>query len=136
MRSDLVLLFVAGLALVQFDHEHDSPMQLVQTGPLPTSVVNPGLGAPPPGGHLGETGRATGVLPPAGNVVQGAQGNAAARTGTLNADHVGTPPVNAVPNAPSAAVPPPAVRAVPPPPVGAVPPPAAGAVPAAPLPGR
>jgi hypothetical protein len=123
MRGDLILLFVAGLALVQFDHEHDGPMQLAQTGPLPTSVVNPGLGAPPPGGHLGETGRATGVVPPAGDVVQG---NAAARVGTLNADHLGTPPVNAVPNPPVAAVPPPAMGAVPPLP-------AAPAVPAAPV---
>jgi hypothetical protein len=106
-------------------------MQLAQTGPLPTSVVNPGLGAPPPGGHLGETGRATGVVPQAGDAVQG---NAAARVGTLNADHVGVPPVNPVPNPPGAAVPPPALGAVPPaigavpPATGAVPPPASGAV--------
>jgi hypothetical protein len=135
MRSDLVFLFVAGLALVQFDHEHDGPMRLAQTGPLPTSALNPRLGVAPPGGHLGDTGRATGVLPPAGDVVQGAGSNAAARTGTLNADHVGTPPVHAVPNPPGAAVPPPATGAVPPP-MGAVPPPAAHAVPAAPVPGR
>ena len=125
MRGDLILLLVAGLALVQFDHEHDGPVQLAQTGPLPTSVVNPGLGAPPPGGHLGETGRATGVLPPNGDVVPG---NAAPRVGTLNADRVGAPPVNAVPNPPIGAVPPPAM--------GAVPPPAVGAVPAAPAGGR
>ena len=128
MRSDLVLLFVAGLALVQFDHEHDGPMQLAQTGPLPTSVVNPRLGAPPPGGHLGETGSATGVLPPAGNVVPG---DRTARLGVMNGDRLGAPPVNALPNLPGAVVPPPAMGAVPPP-AAAVPPPAAGAVPAAP----
>lgn len=101
---------------------------LAQSGPLPTSVVNPRLGAPPPGGHLDET------LPRPGAFVPNAgAGSAPPRTGGATNDAVGTPPAAVVPNAATGAVPPPA-RAVPdavtqsgP----AVPPPAAGAVPPA-----
>lgn len=120
MRSELVLIVVAALALVTFDYEERPGVQLAQTGPLPTSVLNPGLGAAPPGGHLGETRGALGKVRPDVGAVPA---NPADRVGVMTGDHLGRPPLNPEPH--------PAPAAVPPPPGSAVPPPAAGAVPPA-----
>ncbi len=118
MRSDLVFVALVALALVQMDHEGVTTVQLAQTGPVPTSVVNPRLGAPPSGGHLGAT-TAGGVRPPAS---AGDPGHAADRVGAMNGGHLGGPAGNAPSDPPAGAVPPPATGAVVPPAAGAVPP--------------
>ena len=120
MRADLLLLAVVVVA-VGFDDvvatpsaDRSTSVRLAQTGPLPTSIVNPRLGDPvPPGGHLGATRRdAPDVVPgngtavaPNGALVPNAVGNGIAptdpggRLGPMNEGHVSAPSAGAVPNA-------------------------------------
>jgi hypothetical protein len=102
-------------------------------GPLPTAAVNPGLGAPPPGGHLGDTpaGAVGGARRANGGVA--APADPAARLGTMNENRLPAPAtgpnaVGGIPPAPAGAVPPAAAGAVAPPAAGAVGAPPAGAV--------
>jgi hypothetical protein len=126
MRTAIMLTAVAVLA-TSFDRFVTTPSSDVaagtalaqNAGPLPTAAVNPGLGAPPPGGHLGDApaGAAGGAGRVSGGVV--APADPAARLGTLNENRLPAPATGALPNA---------VGAVPPAAAGAVAPPAAGAV--------
>lgn len=135
MRTYLLLMAVAGVA-VSFDRlvtvpsdERASPVahqQVAQNaGPLPTAAVNPRLGAPPAGGHLGSNpdvapgatrgsaaGRNVDNAVDAGSqaISPGAPG---ARLGPMNGNRLGVPPGETVP-----------------PPAGVAPAPGAGAVPA------
>ena len=120
------MIAAAAVALSTVATKPAPDVRLAQTGPLATPVVNPRLGAPPPGGHLGETLRRPGAAVPNGarNTVPGS------RPGAESTDRVGTPPAAANTTGVTGAVPPPA-RAVPDAPTGAVPPPATGAVPPA-----
>jgi hypothetical protein len=129
MRTPILLLTVAMFA-VCFDRLVTAPSTDVamaqNAGPVPTAVVNPRLGAPPPGGHL--EGRAGSAL---GENNGGALGNRpgsaldrgadtvtdpalpGGRLGTMNDGRLGAPPVGAIPNAPTGATAPPAAGAVP-----------------------
>jgi hypothetical protein len=107
-------------------------------GPVPTPALNPRLGAPPPGGHLGERAGNEFKAQPGSPGVEGDAGvatrlgnPAAGGLGTMNGDRLGAPPVGAVPNAAAGAVAPPAAGAVAPPPAGAVAPRAGAPAPAA-----
>lgn len=126
MRTILLLAAVAALAMT-FDRFVTTPSgqpggeALAQNaGPLPTAAVNPGLGAPPPGGHLGDTpaGAAGGTIRAPGGMT--APANARAPVGTMPDDRLGVPGTGAVANPPAAAVPPAPARAVAPPASGAV----------------
>ena len=126
MRTVLILIAVAsigtGAGYLVPPSRADAPpaVQLAQgVGPLPSPAVNPRLGeerrftapavAPPDPATdpAAATGARDGVVP---------GGAPAARVGTVNEGHIGSPPLDAVPNPPAGAVPPPPAGAVPPPP--------------------
>lgn len=126
MRVGLLMMAFAALVVSIDARDETRPARLAQSGPLPTAAVNPRLGAPPPGGRLGEP------IPQPGAVAPdvGAVPVDPTRVGQPPANPVGRPPVDAVGRPPVNAVPPPAAGAVPPatgaaPPTGAVAPPAA-----------
>ena len=122
MRTVLILIAVASIgagAGYPAASSSAEDLQLAQgVGPLPSPAVNPRLGeerrftapamAPPDAATdpAAATGARDGVVP---------GGAAAARAGTVNEGHIGSPPLNAVPNPPAGAVPPPPAGAVPPP---------------------
>lgn len=136
MRTDLMLIAVAALA-TSFDRvvktpstDPDTRVLLAQNvGPLPTPALNPRLGAPPPGGHLGETGRAA-----AGAHADAVPGSVtvpadpAGRVGAMTGDRLGAPPTDAIAPQGAGRIAPPAAGAVPPPAAGAVQPPPGSAV--------
>jgi collagen type IV alpha len=128
MRTVLILVAVALIGtgagyLVPVSNADDPPaMRLAQgVGPLPSPAVNPRLGeerrftapAVAPPDAAADPAAATGARD---GVVAG--GAAAARAGTVNEGHLGSPPLDAVPNPPAGAVPPPPAGAVAPPPAG------------------